>query len=235
MWVNSGSGWTDLGGDATAISATADNTVYAIGSNGSVSVNSGSGWSSLGGYAKAISAGTTATGAPEVYAIGGDNAAYVNAGSGWGDLGGYVTGIAATTHSAVYARGELVSSIYVGSSGSGFASVGSTPLAEPNADVSYFPAVSGLTLFNGSAPSYLDVKQGSVADCWLLASLAEVADRDPQVIENMFTYDGTAVKNGFTVGVYTVQLYSMNGTRFGIQVDTEFPSDAAMRTGSSAT
>jgi Calpain family cysteine protease/Tectonin domain len=222
--ANSGSGWTDLGGDVLAISATADTTFYAIGSDDAVWVNSGSGWASLGGYAKAISAGTTATGSPEVYAIGGGNAAYVNTGNGWTDLGGYVTEIAGTTHSAVYARGEVVSSIYASSSGSGFASVGSTPLAEPNADESYYPAVSGLTLYNGSTPRYLDVKQGSIADCWLLASLAEVADRDPQIIENMFTDDGTAVVNGSTVGVYTVQFYSMNGTRFGIQVDTEFPT-----------
>ena len=70
--------WTDLGGDFTAISATAENTVFAIGRGNAVYVNRGSGFISLGGHAKEISAGVDAAGKPEVYAIGRDNAVYVN-------------------------------------------------------------------------------------------------------------------------------------------------------------
>ena len=90
MYVKAnGKGWTDLGGDFSAISATADNTVFAIGGGNVVYVNHGSGFSPLGGDAKAISAGLDAAGKPEVFAIGRDNAVYVNDdGKGWVDLGG---------------------------------------------------------------------------------------------------------------------------------------------------
>src|SRR5260370_328640 len=59
----------------------------------------------------------------------------------------------------------------------------------PAADVAYSPA-SG-TLFGPNRPSYLDVQQGFVADCWLIASLAEVAARAPLDITGRYTYDGT--------------------------------------------
>ena len=47
----------------------------------------------------------------------------------------------------------------------------------PAAAAAYTP-VSG-SLFGADGPSYLDVHQGDVGDCWLMASLAEVAARDP--------------------------------------------------------
>jgi hypothetical protein len=40
----------------------------------------------------------------------------------------------------------------------------------------------------------------------------------------MFTYDGTAVVHGSTVGLYTVRLHGSNGTQYDIEVDTELPS-----------
>jgi hypothetical protein len=57
-----------------------------------------------------------------------------------------------------------------------------------------------------------------------MAGLAEVAARAPQDIKNMFTYDGTAVENGSTVGLYTVRLFGSNGALYDIEVDTELPS-----------
>ena len=57
-----------------------------------------------------------------------------------------------------------------------------------------------------------------------MASLAEVAARDPQDIRNMFTYDGTTVDNGATVGLYSVRFFSSNGSAFYVEVDTELPS-----------
>jgi hypothetical protein len=78
-------------------------------------------------------------------------------------------------------------------------------------------------LFNNNQPSFLDVEQGAAADCWLEASLAEVAARDPQDIRNMFIYDGTTVDNGSTVGLYSVRFFSTNGSAFYVQVDTELP------------
>ena len=95
VYVNDdGKGWVDLGGYATAISATADGTVFTIGGSNVVYVNRGSGFFSLGVDAKEISAGLDAAGKPEVYAIGGNNAAYVNDdGKGWVDTGRLCHGI----------------------------------------------------------------------------------------------------------------------------------------------
>jgi hypothetical protein len=79
-------------------------------------------------------------------------------------------------------------------------------------------------LFGPNGPSYLDVRQGGVGDCWLLSSLAEVAVRDPSDIQNMFSYQGTAVENGTTVGLYTVRFYTSSGAAKYVTVDTELPS-----------
>jgi hypothetical protein len=83
--------------------------------------------------------------------------------------------------------------------------------------------VSGV-LFGPNGPSYLDVQQGQVGDCWLMASLAEVAARDPQDITSMFTYQGTTVENGVTVGLYSVRFYDSNGYAHYVTVDTELPN-----------
>jgi hypothetical protein len=96
------------------------------------------------------------------------------------------------------------------------------PDPRPAASTAYSP-VSG-TLFGPGGPSYLDVAQGTVGDCWLLASLAEVAARAPNDIRNMFTYDGTVVENGSQVGVYTVRLFNGSGTAEYVTVDTELPN-----------
>ena len=93
---------------------------------------------------------------------------------------------------------------------------------DPAAATAYTP-VSG-SLFGANGPSYLDVQQGDVGDCWLLASLAEVAARDPQDIRNMFTADGTAVENGATVSLYTVRFFNSTGVAKYVTVDTELPS-----------
>ena len=92
----------------------------------------------------------------------------------------------------------------------------------PAADTAYSP-VSG-SLFGANGPSYLDVQQGALGDCWLLASLAEVAARDPSDIRNMFTYDGTTMENGSVVGLYTVRFFDNAGAPEYVTVDTELPS-----------
>ena len=92
------------------------------------------------------------------------------------------------------------------------------------ASTGYSPAPASAQLFNNGGPSYLDVEQGAVGDCWLMASLAEVAYRDPQDIINMFTYDRTIVDNGATVGLYTVRFFNTSGSAVYVQVDTELPS-----------
>ncbi len=103
-----------------------------------------------------------------------------------------------------------------------------SPFANPVAITAYSPAPAGTPLFKNGGPSSLDVAQGTdpstVGDCWLEASLAEVAARDPQDIRNMFTYDGTTVDNGATVGLYTVRFFNTSGSAVYVKVDTEFPS-----------
>jgi hypothetical protein len=89
--------------------------------------------------------------------------------------------------------------------------------------VGYAPAPAGDTLFGPNGPSYLDVDQGEEGDCWLIASLAEVAVQDPQAIKNMFTYDGTIKESGATVGVYTVRFFNSNGVAKYVTVDTQLP------------
>jgi hypothetical protein len=87
------------------------------------------------------------------------------------------------------------------------------------------------TLFGlSNEPSYLDVQQGSASDCWLMASLAEVAARDPQDIVKMFTWDGNDMENGTQVGIYTVHLVGLNNNApvpVNVVVDTELPGGGA--------
>ena len=105
-----------------------------------------------------------------------------------------------------------------------FSYIGSVALANPASATAYSPAPSGAPLFNNGQPSYLDMEQGQTGDCWLDASLAEVAARDPQEIKDMFVYDGTTVDNGSTVGLYSVRFYTPKGVGFFVQVDTSLPS-----------
>jgi hypothetical protein len=92
----------------------------------------------------------------------------------------------------------------------------------PAAAAAYSPA-SG-SLFGANGPSYMDVQQGAVGDCWLLASLAEVAARDPADIRGMFTAAGSTVENGATVNLYTVRFFNSAGVAQYVTVDTELPS-----------
>ena len=85
--------------------------------------------------------------------------------------------------------------------------------------------VYNLPLFNGTA-RYQDVAQGFVGDCWLTASLAEVAARNPGDIESMFIDNGD--------GTYTVRFYN-GSTPDYVTVDKYLPSggylyDAPRRT-----
>lgn len=101
-----------------------------------------------------------------------------------------------------------------------------TPISgEPaiDANAGGYAPMSG-TLFDPHGPSYADVQQGAfLGDCWLLASLAEVAARDPQAISDMFTYQGTGAINGATVGLFSVRFFDPNGQAHYVTVDTELP------------
>src|SRR5262249_10931831 len=69
-------------------------------------------------------------------------------------------------------------------------------------------------LFGPGGPSYKDVQQTRLGDCWLLASLAEVAVRMPWDIQGLFinNYDGT----------YTVRFFN-GATADYVTVDSELP------------
>ena len=74
-------------------------------------------------------------------------------------------------------------------------------------------ALASGSLF-GSGPSYTDVVQGSLSDCYLLAGLAEVAYHSPGTIESMFINNGD--------GTYAVRFY--NGTHADyVTVNLELP------------
>jgi hypothetical protein len=77
---------------------------------------------------------------------------------------------------------------------------------------------AGSLFVNG--PSYADVRQGQVGDCYLLASLAEAAYRDPSAITSMFIVNGD--------GTYTVK-YHRNGQPQYVTVDSYLPTDGAGR------
>ena len=54
-------------------------------------------------------------------------------------------------------------------------------------------------VFGAGGPSMNDINQGYLGDCYLLASLAEVADQNPSIIQSMITNNGN--------NTYGVQLY----------------------------
>jgi hypothetical protein len=88
--------------------------------------------------------------------------------------------------------------------------------------------VSGGALFGPNGPSYLDVQQGGMGDCWLLASLAEVAARAPVIITSMFTYVNVIQPNGIEVGKYQVRFYDQNNQPYYVLVDPELPDGGLM-------
>ena len=84
------------------------------------------------------------------------------------------------------------------------------------------PAANGTYVqFAGSlfvnGPSYTDIRQGTLGDCYFMSSLAETALKDPSTITNMFVVNGD--------GTYTVRFYN-NGLPQYVTVDTYLPASA---------
>lgn len=103
---------------------------------------------------------------------------------------------------------------------------------EPFADTAYVQISGGLFESAASGPSFLDISQGQVGDCWLLADFEEVAIQQPNAIRTMFIHEGTNTVNGDTTNVYAVRFFS-NGVPHYVTVDTFFPvapHDASGRT-----
>jgi hypothetical protein len=64
-------------------------------------------------------------------------------------------------------------------------------------------------------PSYLDVFQGGIADCGLIAPIAEVATKNPSLIENMFIDNGD--------GTFTLRLFPGEQAEY-VTVDRMLPT-----------
>jgi hypothetical protein len=66
-------------------------------------------------------------------------------------------------------------------------------------------------------PSYLDVNQGKLGDCWFVATLAEVALQDPSAVESMITNNGN--------GTYGVRFF-VDGKADYVTVNDELPTES---------
>lgn len=82
-------------------------------------------------------------------------------------------------------------------------------------DFTYGPIEGAELYVDGVDP--LDIDQGSLGDCHLLASLAAIAAQDPGFIQDMITDNGN--------GTYTVTFYE-DGEPVQVTVDDHFPLDA---------
>ncbi len=78
------------------------------------------------------------------------------------------------------------------------------------------------TLFGSSGvPQYTDIYQGEEGDCWLMASFAEIALKQPGIIQGSFTDDG--LQNGANVWTYE---YYNGATPEYLTVNNYFPSQS---------
>jgi hypothetical protein len=224
--------WTEVSGLyatslSTALDAFDNVNLFAVGTDQKVhfTTQSGftgvwSGWTDMGtgSNVSSVSAISDASDNVDVYAKCNDNSVWYDVEnsrlvwSGWMATGGKTTSISAVDD----ANGNGV-----------VFGIGMDSSVWYRELVQYSPANG--TLFgvdangNSMPPSYLDVHQGGMGDCWLLASLAEVAAREPSVIQSMFTPDGTTTDNGSVVPQYLVRFYDSNGHAQYVTVDTELP------------
>jgi hypothetical protein len=105
---------------------------------------------------------------------------------------------------------ELIGKWFLGTD---LPSLSVSAIGEQNLNPTY--QTSALPLFGSSgSPSYLDVNQGYLGDCYFVASLGEAALQDPSLIENMITANGN--------GTYSVRFY-VNGQADYVTVNGQLP------------
>ena len=219
------SGWKGLGGGALSLSTALDShgnlDVFVVGTNNAVyyqsqsaSTGAWSGWKGLGGGALSLSTALDSHGDVFLAIVGTNNVVYyqlqspsTGAWSDWIGLGGGALSLSAACD------GNGNPALYIQGTNNGVYYQQYAPYSQVNG-----------TLFGPSGPSYLDVRQGVLGDCWLLASLAEVAAREPSAIRSMFIDQGSQVVNGSVVHVYAVRFYNAIGVAQYVTVDTELPA-----------
>jgi hypothetical protein len=138
--------------------------------------------------------------------IGGNSAnAYWNGGSSTAVALGNLS--ASSTQTQV---SELIGKWFLGTD---LPSMSVAAIGESNLNPTY--QASTLPLFGASgAPSYLDVNQGYLGDCYLVASLAETALQNPSTIESMISSNGN--------GSYSVRFF-INGAADYVTVNSQLP------------
>jgi hypothetical protein len=131
--------------------------------------------------------------------------AYWNGGSSTATKLGNLS--ATTTQAQV---NELIGKWFLGTD---LPSLNVSGIGEQNLSPTY--QTSTLALFgSGGTPSYLDVNQGYLGDCYFVAALGETALRNPNLIRNMITADGN--------GAYSVLFY-VNGQPDYVTVNSQLP------------
>jgi hypothetical protein len=97
--------------------------------------------------------------------------------------------------------------------GTNLPSLNLAPVGQENLNPTY--KTSTLPLYGASeAPTYQDVNQGYLGDCYFLSSLGEVALKDPSAIENMISANGN--------GTYSLRFF-VNGQPDYVTVNSQLP------------
>ena len=201
-YTGSGTNWGTITGTNTVVTqlTSTGSGVYMLAITGWVSgvwvyMNSGSNWSAVAagsmGTSQLVSTGQS------LYQLANSGSGnqvleYTGTGTNWTSIAGtgWNAGRIAAAGSELFMFADQSGWVpeiweYSGS-GSNWTGQLDDPLSvEPDA-----PAPAGTPLYSSGVPYFTDVIQGQTGDCWLLASLAEVAARYPTDIKNMFIYDG---------------------------------------------
>jgi hypothetical protein len=84
------------------------------------------------------------------------------------------------------------------------------------------------TLFGSSgAPQYTDIYQGEEGDCWLMASFAEIALKQPGIIQGSFTDNGLVAENGVQAHVWTYEFHNGSTPEY-MTLNNYFPSNGGV-------
>ncbi|MGP0058749.1 MAG: C2 family cysteine protease, partial [Beijerinckiaceae bacterium] len=128
--------------------------------------------------------------------------------------GGASTSVALGNLSATSTQTEVDELIGKWFLGTDLPSMNLSGIGDPNYNPIY--EADNASLFGTSGtPSYLDVNQGNLGDCYFMAALAEVALQDPSAIESMITPNSN--------GTYGVRFF-VNGTAEYVTVDNDLPN-----------